>query len=161
MVFKYCPDCGDKLGEKEIGDEGIVPYCLSCKKPRFSFSYPCVLCVVINENNEVGLIKQGYVSATYVGVAGFIKQGETVEESAKREVEEETGLTVTGVKYYTNYYNEKRDLLMFGVICRVKNGSFNISKEVDSAGWFSPEEAITLVSNTVIQDMIRETCKIS
>ena len=125
------------------------------QKTAFSFSYPCVLCVVINENGEVGLIKQGYVSESYVGIAGFIKQGETVEESAKREVEEETGLTVLEAKYYTNYYHEKRDLLMFGVICKVKNGVFNISKEVESAGWFSPEEAVTLVSNAVIQEMIK------
>ena len=161
MTFKYCPNCGKELGEKEIGDEGLVPYCLICKRPWFSFSYPCVLCVIINENNEIGLIKQSYVSSTYVGIAGYIKQGETIEESGKREVEEETGSTVIEAKYYTNYYNDKRDLLMFGVICKVQNGEFKISKEVDDANWFSPEEAITLVSNNVIQDMIKECCNIA
>lgn len=160
MTFVYCPKCGKKLDEKEIGDEGLAPFCNSCNKVFLSFSYPCVLCVVINENNEVALIKQDYVSKNYVTVAGFISQGETVEDCAKREVEEELGLAVTEAKYYTNYYHEKRDLLMFGVICKVQNGSFNISKEVDTAIWFSPEEAIALVSNNVIQDMIKEYFKI-
>jgi len=161
MVFIHCPQCGEKLNKKEIGDEGLVPFCNSCNRGFFSFSYPCVLCVVINENNEVGLIKQNYVSTSYVGVAGFIKQGETIEESAKREVEEETGLTVTETIYYKNYYNEKRDTLMFGFICKVQNSNFNISKEVDDANWFSPEKAITLVANTFIQNMIKDYFQIS
>ena len=157
MTFRYCPDCGKELGTKEIGDEGHVPYCFACEKPHFGFSYPCVLCVVINENDEVALLKQNYVSSTnYVGVAGYVKQGETIDDCAKREVAEETGLTVTEVKYYTNYYNEKRDLSMFGVICRVRNGSFKLSSEVDAAAWFSPEKAIESVANKVIQSMISE-----
>ncbi len=155
MVFIYCPHCGEKLDKREIGDEGLVPFCNSCRKAFFNFSYPCVLCVVINENNEVGLIKQSYVSDRYVGVAGFVKQGETIEECAKREVEEETGLTVVEVKYYKNYYNQKRDTLMFCFVCKVQNGHFTISTEVDEANWFSPNQALMLVSNTVIQDMIR------
>ena len=83
-----------------------------------------------------------------------------MEESAKREVQEETGLTVIETKYQTNYYNEKRDLLMFGVICKVQNDDFNISKEVDNAKWFSPEEAISAVANKVIQAMIKEYFKL-
>lgn len=31
MHFTYCPHCGTKLIEKEIEDEGIIPYCESCK----------------------------------------------------------------------------------------------------------------------------------
>jgi len=156
MTFKHCPDCGNELDKKEIGDEGLVPYCLLCKKPHFSFSYACVLCVIINDNNEVGLIKQDYVSTTYVGVAGYLKQGETVEACAKREVEEETGLQVIETRYYTSYYYEKKDLLMFGVICKVEKGEFNISEEVNDANWFSPEEAIEQVSNDTIKDMIKD-----
>ena len=65
-------------------------------------------------------------------------------------------MIVTDVKYYTNYYHEKSDLSMFGFICKVQNGSFNISSEVDEAKWFSPEEALMSVSNNVIQAMIKE-----
>jgi len=157
MTYTYCPHCGNKLTQKEIGDEGLVPFCLTCQKPFFSFSHPCVLCIVINENNKIALIKQSYVSQNYVGVAGYIKQGETIEECACREVEEETGLEVISAKYLNNYYYEKRDLLMIGVVCRVKNGDFNISKEVEDAKWFIPEEAVTaLTPGSVIQTMVKE-----
>ena len=46
MTFSFCPQCGGKLETKEIGDEGLVPFCVKCSRPFFSFSYPCVLCIV-------------------------------------------------------------------------------------------------------------------
>jgi NAD+ diphosphatase len=157
MVFKHCPDCGKHLDKKEIGDDGLVPYCLICKKPHFNFSYPCVLCLVASEENEIALIKQSYVSQHYVGVAGYVKQGETIEAAAKREVEEETGLAVTEVKYKYSYHREQNDLLMFCFVCRVVKSDFNISKEVDDANWFSINEAINLLApGSAIQKLARE-----
>ena len=157
MFFKHCPDCGEKLDKKEIGDEGFVPFCSSCQKPHFSFSYPCVLCVIVNENNEIALIKQSYVSEYWVGVAGYVKQGETIEHCAKREVEEETGLTVDEVKYLKSYYREQGDLLMFGFICKSKTVTFNISKEVDQAQWFPADEAVDFLKpGSIIQALVKE-----
>lgn len=33
MRFTYCPYCGEKLTKKEIGDEGLVPFCEKCNVP--------------------------------------------------------------------------------------------------------------------------------
>lgn len=145
MNFKYCLECGSKLDKKEIGDEGIIPFCTICNKPLFDFSYPCVLCLAVDDDNMVVLIKQSYVSEYYVCIAGYVKQGETIENAAKREVEEEIGLEVLNVKYIKSYYYEKRDNLMFGFICKVKKSEFNISKEVDEADWFSLDAAHNLL----------------
>ena len=157
MVFKYCPNCGKELDKKEIGDEGLVPYCFICEQPHFNFSYPCVLCVIYNENNEIALIKQNYVSEYWVGVAGYVKQGETIEDCAKREVEEETGLSVDEIKYIKSFYHEQADLLMFGFICKSKTVAFNISKEVDQARWFPADEAVDLLKpGSIIQTLAKE-----
>jgi len=137
MTFIHCPTCGCKLAQKEIGDEGPVPFCIPCNKPRFNFSYPCAICLVVSEDGEIALIKQKYVSDKFICVAGYVQQGETVEHTARREVEEETGLAVLSVKYIKSYYHEKSDNLMFGFVCKVKKSEFNISAEVDEAGWFS------------------------
>ena len=53
MQFDYCPKCGVKLVPKKIGDEGFVPRCGKCERPWFSFSYPCVICLCISEDDEV------------------------------------------------------------------------------------------------------------
>lgn len=145
MLFEFCPQCGKKLSKKEIGDEGSIPFCENCVRPWFSFSYPCVICLVLDSNNHIALIKQSYVSDNYVCVAGYIKSGESAEQSALREVQEETGLKVASVKYINSYYYEKRDNLMLGFACFVEHADFNISNEVDSACWFDLEESRSIL----------------
>src|SRR5450756_2466340 len=97
MDFKYCPECGSPLEPRPIGDEGLVPYCEACRRPHFGFSYSCVIVLPVNADNpeEVALIRQDYVtSKNHICVAGYVKRGETIEDSARREVEEEIGLHV-------------------------------------------------------------------
>lgn len=142
MKFEYCPTCGARLGEKIIGDEGLVPFCGNCNRPWFSFSYPCVICLCVNDDGEVLLIKQSYGESRFVLVAGFIKSGENAEEAAMREVKEETGLCVQSLDYAFSSYYELRDNLMFGYVCHVKKSEFALSGEVEQAKWVPPEEAV-------------------
>ena len=132
MKFKYCPTCGENLVQKEIGDEGLITFCKNCSKPYFDWFGQCTISAVINEHNEIALLKQDYVSTTnWVLVAGYIKQGETLEEAAIREVDEETGQSVNKITYISSYYYEKRELLMIGFRCDVEKREFNNSNEVD------------------------------
>lgn len=148
MRFTYCPHCGEKLISKEIGDEGLMPYCSKCERPIFDLPYTCIITLVVNEYGEAALIKQGYVSNTnYVCVAGYIKTRESAEETAIREVEEELGLKASRLEYIKSYYYEKRDMLMLGYVAHVKKAAFHISGEVDKAEWFSLEEAKGKVRN--------------
>ena len=38
MRFAYCPHCGTKAILKEIGDEGLMPYCDQCQIPLWDMS---------------------------------------------------------------------------------------------------------------------------
>lgn len=146
MDFTFCPRCGEKLRPKLCGDEGEVPYCESCKRPFFPFSYPCVICLCISEDgSEIALIKQGYVSENYVNVAGYVKHGETPEVTAVREVKEEIGLDAVSVRYVGSWYHAKSDNLMLGFECKVKKGELVLSSEVDEADWFTLESARNLL----------------
>lgn len=87
MNFNYCPECGTRTTKKQIGDEGLIPYCEVCKKPYFDYFGQCIIVAVINEQQEIALLKQEHISRTnWVLVAGYMKKGETAEESAIREV---------------------------------------------------------------------------
>lgn len=142
MKFRHCPLCGETLIRKEIGDEGQVPYCTACKRPWFDMPYACTITLVINEFDEVALIRQGYVSEEYyVCVAGYVKCGETAEETARREVKEELGLEAEEIRYTQSYYFEKNDMLMLAFEARVKKADFHISGEVDRADWLTFEQA--------------------
>ncbi|MCI9102460.1 MAG: NUDIX domain-containing protein [Lachnospiraceae bacterium] len=142
MKFMYCPHCGAKLAKREIGDEGLIPYCEACRRPWFDMPYACTITLVINEFDEVALIRQGYVSEQhYVCVAGYIKCGESAEETATREVKEELGLEPESVRYTKSYYFVQKDMLMLAFEARVKKDEFHLSGEVDKADWFTFEEA--------------------
>ena len=158
MNFKYCPECGEKLFPKTCGDEGEIPYCGNCKRPFFPFSYPCVICLCVTEDNsEIALIKQSYVSEHYVNVAGYVKEGETPETTAVREVMEEIGLETVSCKYVGSYYYAKRDNLMLGYVCKVKKGELKLSVEVDSAEWFPLKSAAQLLrQGSIAQNLLND-----
>lgn len=144
MHFIYCPHCGAKLEKREIGDEGLIPYCEGCKVPLWDMFTTCIITAVINEHNEIALLRQNYVSATkYVCVAGVIKLGEDAEETAAREIQEEIGLVVERLTFVKSYYYPKKEMLMLGYEARVKKADFNISGEVDAVQWFPLDEALS------------------
>lgn len=143
MQFKFCPQCGKKLDMKEIGDEGLIPYCSHCNTPFWDSFSTSVICAVINEYNEIALLRQNYVSKeNHVCVAGMIKLGETCEETAIREINEELGLNTIKLSFINSYYYKKKDLLMLGYRANVLKKNFNLSAEVDSAEWFKLDEAL-------------------
>ncbi len=142
MRFSFCPDCGAPLGARPIGDEGLVPYCEACQKPWFSVSHPCVICLLTDGAGQLALIEQTYGRRGFKCVAGFLKAGETAEDCAKREVLEETGLTVRALRYVRSWFHERGDNLMLGFVCRVQREDFRLSGEVASARWFTPTEAL-------------------
>lgn len=98
MKFRFCPECGAELIGRAIGDEGEIPFCENCGRPWFSFSYPCVICLLTDGEGKYALIRQTYATKNYVCVAGFIREQETAEQTAIREVREETGLEVQDIR---------------------------------------------------------------
>lgn len=143
MRFTYCPHCGEKAIEKEIGDEGLIPFCRSCNVPLWDMFTTSIICAVVNEYNEIALLRQEYVSETkYVCVAGIMKIGESAEETAVREIKEEIGLDVNVLKYIKSYPYDKKEMLMLGYRADVKKAEFKLSGEVDNAVWFPLSDAL-------------------
>lgn len=136
MKFIYCPICGEKLCEKNIGDEESLKYCNTCDRPYFDSPSSCVEVLVINEHNQILLLKQNYISKTHWGViSGYVNNGETLEDAVMREVLEETGQQVERLQYVESYYFKPKELIMAGFIAFVKSKPFNISNEVDDLMW--------------------------
>ena len=143
MRFTYCPHCGSKLIKKEIGDEGLIPFCEVCSVPMWDMFTTCIITAVVNEYKEVALLKQSYLtSVKYVCVAGHMKIGESAEETVIREVKEELGLDVEELTFIKTYPYEQKEMLMLGYKAEVKKADFVFSQEVDSAKWFSFDEAL-------------------
>ena len=81
MRFQFCPHCGTRAVLKEIGDEGMVPWCPECRLPLFPMFSTCIIALAVDEQGEVGLLRQGYISSQYhLLVSGYMKTGEAGEE---------------------------------------------------------------------------------
>lgn len=146
MRFTYCPHCGTKLIGKEIGDEGVIPFCDRCNVPLWDMFTTSIIAAVVNEYGEIALLRQGYVSQTnYVCVAGIMKLGESAEETVIREIKEEINQDVESLEFIRSYPYEKKEMLMLGYKATVKKKDFKLSGEVDSAVWVKFEKALSML----------------
>lgn len=147
MRFKYCPDCGNMLSSRALGDEGLVPWCDRCAKPWFDMFPVAAIALVYNEKGEVLLLRQNYISTEFHNlVSGYVVPGENAETCAVREIFEETGQRVEDLELvFTNWFDRK-EMMMIGFFARVKASEIVLSSEVDSAAWHNPDEIMELVS---------------
>ena len=146
MKFSFCPDCGAKLVAREVGDEGLVPWCEACGRPWFDMFPTCVIALVSNSRGQVLLLRQDYIHPVYRNlVSGYITPGESAEECVVREIAEETGLHVAALRLAGTWWFAKKEMLMVGFMARVDDGDLRLSAEVDDAGWVSAAEALQMV----------------
>ena len=142
MSSNYCRECGAKLVPRELEHEGIVPYCPSCGQYRFPQYNVAVSMIVVNEEKDEILLIQQYGRQSYILVAGYVSRGESLEDAVAREVREETGMTVTRVKFNRTQFFEKSDTLMCNFTAFVKDASeLDPNYEIDSLAWFTRGEA--------------------
>ncbi len=146
MRFTYCPHCGSRLIRKEIGDEGLIPFCEKCRIPLWDMFTTSIIAAVVNEQNEIALLRQNYVSTTsYVCVAGIMKIGESAEDTVIREVKEELGLDVNEVRFVRSYPYMQKEMLMLGYKASVFKADLHLSGEVDSALWAESNKALSML----------------
>ena len=138
----FCRMCGTNLEPRELENEGIVPYCPSCGKFRFPQYNVAVSMIVVNEaKDEIMLIKQ-YGKPWFILVAGYVTRGESLEDAVVREVKEETGMTVSHLKFNRTQFYEGSDTLMCNFTAFVEDAhELNVNYEIDSFAWFSRDEA--------------------
>lgn len=115
MIQKHCFECGTALIEKELEEEGIVPYCPKCQQYRFPMYNVAVSMIVVDEETGKILLIQQYGKPSYILVAGYVNRGEAEEHAVVREVREETGLEVEHLRFNRTYIRSAQ-----GIISRMK-----------------------------------------
>lgn len=147
MTFKYCPDCGSSLIPRNLGDEIGVPWCVKCSKPWFPVFPTAVIALVYDNNNNVLLIRQNYISTEFHNlVSGYLKPGESAEECAFREIKEETGIDIDCLELKLTRWFAKKEILMIGFFAHACSTELSLSSEVDSASWYPASKILELLS---------------
>ncbi|MCX8063937.1 MAG: NUDIX domain-containing protein [Candidatus Hydrogenedentes bacterium] len=103
--WNFCPACGQRLNEENDGEK-LRPFCNTCQKFYYHNPIPVTACIVLNHNSEILLTRRAVDPAKgeWCLPGGFMELAETPEESAIRELAEETGLIA-----------KEEDLKMLGV----------------------------------------------
>ena len=146
MHFTFCPHCGARLGSVPFGDDGRVPWCKACHKPFFDIFPVVAITMVVNEEEEVALLKPKYMSEQYYNfVSGYVQPGEAAELCAAREVQEEIGVQARDVHFVCSHWEREQQMLLLGFVARATKGSFTLSEEINAAKWVPVAQALDLV----------------
>ncbi len=142
MIEKHCRECGAALIEKELKNEGVVPFCPECGEFRFPMYNVAVSMIVVNHQTKQILLIQQYGKSDYVLVAGYVNRTESLENAVVREIKEETGMTVSEIRFNRTRFFERSNTLMCNFTAFIENDAeLHTNEEIDSFAWFSFDEA--------------------
>ncbi len=101
MIYKFCPDCGGKCERKNAK----TYQCQICLKMWFDQPRVSVDCIVVNQRNELlfTVRAKNPKKGTYTVPGGFVDHNENALQTVIRETLEETGATISDIKYFNTY----------------------------------------------------------
>lgn len=131
---KFCGVCG---GQMHFHTD-ISKRCEMCGKEVWPQLATAVI-VLIRRGDEILLARgRNFRSDFYGLIAGFVETGETLEEAVKREVMEETGLTIKNIRYFDSQPWPYPSGLMVGFTADYVSGDIHVQREeLQKAGWFN------------------------
>ena len=141
---RFCSVCG-KPTEKRRG--GQVRFCPVCKAQHFPRTDPVVIVVVEDKERDRCLLGQSrgrlQRMRMYSALAGFMDQGEAIEEAVAREIREEAGIEVKNVRYHSSQPWPFPSSLMIGCIAEADTTNINMdAEEMTDVQWFERSEVL-------------------
>jgi NAD+ diphosphatase len=134
----HCSRCGALT---EVADAGHVRRCPQCGAEHHPRTDPVVI-MLVTRPGEVLLGRQpSWPPDRYSALAGFVEPGESLEEAVAREVLEESGVLVRGVRYLASQPWPFPGSLMVGFFAEYAGGDVVARDgELEDARWFSRAE---------------------
>ena len=158
-LYRWIQDnkyCGHPMDFDQKERAMRCPHCSNIVYPKIS---PAVIVGVTNDKGQILVTKYAHGHyQSYALVAGYYEIGETIEETVKREVKEETGLDVTDIQYYKSQPWSFSSSLLFGFWCKA-HGDQPIQmdeSELRVARWADRDEEINTLDNaSLTSEMIQ------
>ncbi|MDE0692043.1 MAG: NAD(+) diphosphatase [Gammaproteobacteria bacterium] len=138
---QFCSVCGTPTNQARGGHLRVCPNCGAQHFPRTD---PVAIMVISDGDRCLLGQSAGRLARTgmYSALAGFIDQGESIEEAVRREVREEAGVEVGAVRYHSSQPWPFPSSLMIGCHGDALSTDITIDPvEMADVRWFERDEA--------------------
>ncbi|KAL5004218.1 hypothetical protein ScPMuIL_017674 [Solemya velum] len=152
--YRFCATCGSPTTVEELGykrtcnnkkcssHEGVHNTC----HPRLD---PTVIMNVVSPDGKQCLLgrKKTFPPKMWSCLAGFIEPGETIEDTCRREVLEESNIEVGKVEYHSSQPWPFPATLMLGVTGWALTDNIKVDEdEMEDVRWFSRPEVVQMMT---------------
>ncbi len=140
-MSQHCQRCGAPASEREVEGRSR-PVCEGCGAVTY-LDPKLAVAVVIADGGRVLLGKRGEGTrepGRWSFPAGFVERGERVEDAARREIREETGLSVV-LSSLLGLWSETGETVVLAVYAAtVASGTPRPGDDLDEVAWFDANE---------------------
>jgi NAD+ diphosphatase len=137
---KFCGQCGATTRAESGGNTRICvdAHCATTIFPRVD---PAIIVLVSNGDRCLLGRQTNWPEGRYSTIAGFVEPGESLEDAVRREVKEETNISVGDVRYHSSQPWPFPSSLMLGFTADGESRDILLNDgELEDAQWFSRKE---------------------
>ncbi|MBB5015455.1 NAD(+) diphosphatase [Rehaibacterium terrae] len=134
---RFCPACGHRLG---FARGGHVAECGNCGLEHYPRTDPAVIVLAESEGRVLLGRQPNWPAGQYSLIAGFVEPGESLEDAARRELAEETGIVAGACRYIASQPWPFPGTLMLGFRAEAEFMPPRVGRELEDARWFSADD---------------------
>ena len=134
----FCSQCGSPTAMAEAGYKRV---CDNCGAEHFPRTDPVVIMLATHEDACLVGRQKGWPEGMFSSLAGFMEPGETIEEAVAREMQEEAGIDIIGVRYLGTQPWPFPASMMIGCLAEAAGRDITLDdEELEEARWISRED---------------------
>jgi NAD+ diphosphatase len=137
---QFCSVCGEPTRPAK---GGYVRSCANCAAEHFPRTDPVAIMLIVDGEHCLLGQSAGRLASTrtFSALAGFIDQGESIEEAVRREVKEEAGIEVGAVRYHSSQPWPFPSSLMIGCHGQALSRDIQMdTEEMTAVEWFHRDQ---------------------
>jgi NAD+ diphosphatase len=143
---RFCSNCGVPT---DVLTAGWKRECPACKGEHFPRTDPVVIMLAIDGDRCLLGRQSRFLTGMWSCLAGFVEPGETIEEAARREIQEEAGVLCGRVKYFRSQPWPFPMSMMIGCHAEATSTKIVVDRtELEDARWFDREEAARMLTRS-------------
>lgn len=132
---RFCAHCGSAT---DLAKAGWARRCPACATEHFPRVDPVVIMLAVHDDSVLLGRQPRFPPRRFSALAGFVEPGESLEEAVRREVMEEAGVPIAGVRYLASQPWPFPSSLIIACVAQATATAITLDeRELDDARWFA------------------------